>query len=185
MFYDENALCVIYLYICTGSFGHKYFILNRDVFGSFYIGNQDELIGSDVAITGNSVQTPSSPLLRPLKQDQFSFDMELCDIVTITKGSFIVAEMSTPQNGKYIYLLVLYNLKTEISHILKFQMIWEQYSVILYPYLHWRKNCRLLWKTTFAKLCFHGIIYKRFWWQCCFATDPSCSHDTYARLKFD
>ena len=125
MFYDENALCVINLYICTGSFGHKYFILNRNVLGSIYIGNQDELIGSDVAITGNSVQTPSSPLLRPLKQDQFSFDMELCDIVTITKGSFIVAEMSTPQNGKYIYLLVLYNLKTEISHILKFQMIWE------------------------------------------------------------
>nr|XP_022343330.1 uncharacterized protein LOC111136632 [Crassostrea virginica] len=97
-----NATWNILLCFCLclqGSFGHKYFILNRNVLGSIYIGNQDELIGSDVAITGNSVQTPSSPLLRPLKQDQFSFDMELCDIVTITKGSFIVAEMSTPQNG--------------------------------------------------------------------------------------
>ena len=107
MFYDDNALCVIYFYICTGSFGHKYFILNKDVLGSIYIGTLNELIGSDVAITGNSVQTRYSPLLRPLKQDQFSFDLELCDIVTITKGSFIVAEMSTPQNGNYMYLLVL------------------------------------------------------------------------------
>lgn len=84
----------------TDSMGHKYFTLNNALPGTIYIGTRSEVISK--AVTANKVQNSFSPLLRPLQQDQFSFDMELCDLVTITKGSFVVADREEPQSGYMI-----------------------------------------------------------------------------------
>lgn len=98
--YCRNATSLLPFSFFTDSMGHKYFTLNNALPGTIYIGTRSEVISK--AVTANKVQNSFSPLLRPLQQDQFSFDMELCDLVTITKGSFVVADREEPQSGYMI-----------------------------------------------------------------------------------
>lgn len=98
--------CVLFLFVlihflvyffCVGSLGHKYFTLVNNSPGTFYIGTQREVLKSGV--TTNQVQVVGSPVLQQLRQNQFSFDMELCDGVAISTGSFVVADETAPKSG--------------------------------------------------------------------------------------
>ncbi|XP_048746782.1 uncharacterized protein LOC125659220 [Ostrea edulis] len=90
-----SLLCSFFLF--PGSLGHKYFTLVNNSPGTFYIGTQREVLKSGV--TTNQVQVVGSPVLQQLRQNQFSFDMELCDGVAISTGSFVVADEISPKSG--------------------------------------------------------------------------------------
>nr|XP_011414599.2 uncharacterized protein LOC105318965 [Crassostrea gigas] len=97
MDFSWSTCFICLLAIFPDSMGQKYLTVFKSLPGTIYFGTRSELIGKSV--TANKVQNSFSPLLRPLQQDQFSFDMELCDLVAITRGSFVVADKDEPQSG--------------------------------------------------------------------------------------
>uniref|UniRef100_A0A8W8ILC6 GIY-YIG domain-containing protein n=1 Tax=Magallana gigas TaxID=29159 RepID=A0A8W8ILC6_MAGGI len=96
MDFSWSTCFICLLAIFPDSMGHKYLTVIKSLPGTIYIGTRSELIGKPV--TANKVQNSFSPLLQVLQQDQFSFDMELCNLVAITRGSFVVADKDEPQS---------------------------------------------------------------------------------------
>ncbi|XP_061171658.1 uncharacterized protein LOC133181132 [Saccostrea echinata] len=95
---NVNNMFKGHFHFFSGSLAHKYFTLNNNVPGTIFIGTQEDLlINANAKLS--KLQGPTSPTLRQLQQDQLSFDMELCDIITISKGSFNVAGESIPKSG--------------------------------------------------------------------------------------
>ncbi|XP_062566564.1 uncharacterized protein LOC134228886 isoform X2 [Saccostrea cucullata] len=109
-----------------GCFGRKYFILNNNVPGAIFVGWQMNSIKSDSIAKLSKIQDSTSPILRPLKQDQFSFDMELCDIISISNGTFdVVLEerwdlKGTPKTG---VLFQCYKRPEDSANLIEFLTI--------------------------------------------------------------
>ncbi|XP_056006762.1 uncharacterized protein LOC125660068 [Ostrea edulis] len=131
---EKSKLLLLFHFVLTtfscfflGSLGSKYFTLVNYSPGTFYIGTQKEILKSGV--TANQVQVAGSPVLQQLRQNQFSFDMELCDGVAMSTGSFVVADETAPKSGVLLQCFKrpenAFDL-VEVIAIMTTNMIYEQ-----------------------------------------------------------
>jgi hypothetical protein len=98
------------------SFGARYFTLLNSSPGTIFIGTQIEKHGYYGEL--NKFQKGGSPILKSLQQDHFSFDMDLCDVVAITNGSFVV-EYGPTKSGNFKSTEAVYLRSITFSHLFR------------------------------------------------------------------